>query len=190
MSRPSTLELLPRRRTFLDKALLYLFSYDVETDMDRDQIGLVPGGARTNIFARPGLSRVYHVMRERTVPGFGFRAITGSLTWGGDWALWREDDVELSEVQMTIHTDDGGTIHTFYPVVSDLGPGGFRRTMGKGKFGTEEEPIDWPVITSPRFETTSPAYFWLMDLQCLGFGKARIIKSEVRRLTYDVYALS
>ena len=182
--------LLPRRRTFLDKSLLYLFSYDVEADMDRNEIGLVPGGARTNIFARPDLSRVYHFMRERTVPGFGFRAITGSLSWGGDWAFWREDDVEFSQVRMTIHTDDGATIHSSYPVISYLGPGGFRRVMGKGKFGTEEQPLDWPVITSPRFETTSSAYLWLMDLQCLGFGVARVIKSEIRRLTYDVYALA
>jgi hypothetical protein len=190
MNQPNV-PLRPHRRTFLDKSLLYLFSYDVEADMDRQEMGLVPGGARVNILARPGLSRVYHVMRERTVPGLGFSAISGTLSWGGDWALWREDDVEISEVKMTIHTDDGGTIHGFYPVISYLGPGGFRRVVGdKGKIGTEKEPVDWPVITSPRFETTSPAYFWLMDLQCLGFGLVRIVKSEIRRITYDVYALS
>ena len=62
----------PHRRQFLDKALLYLFSLDVESDMDREEIGFVSGGVKLTIFARPDLSRVYHLARERTIPGLGF----------------------------------------------------------------------------------------------------------------------
>ena len=180
-----------QRRSFCDKALLYLFSYDVEANMDRDELGFVPGGVRVNIFARRDLSRVYHALRERTIPGLGFGAITGTLSWGGDWLLWREDDIEFSEVQMTIHTDDGATIHSQYPVIAYLGPGGFRRIVSeKGKIGTETEPVDWPVVTTPRFDTAHKEYTWLTQLQCVGYGMVRVIKSEIRRITYDVYALT
>jgi hypothetical protein len=178
-------------RTFLDNSLLYLFSYDVEASMDRQNLGFVPGGVRVNVFARPNLSGVYHVMREATIAGLGFQTISGSLTWGGDWLLWREDDIEFTEVRMTIQTDDDATIYAGYKATTYLGPGGFRRLVsGKGKVGTDDAPVHVPLITSPRFETTSPTYRWLMDYQCIGFGRVEIIKSEIRRITYDVYALT
>src|SRR5690349_18703258 len=99
--------MLEHRRQFVDKALLYLFSLDIESDMDREEIGFVAGGVKVTIFARPGLSRVYHVGRERTVPGLGFKALSGTLNWGGDWVFWREDDIEQSEVRASIVLDDG-----------------------------------------------------------------------------------
>jgi hypothetical protein len=179
------------RRHFIDNQLLYLLSYDVEADMDRDDLGFVPGGVRVNIFARPNLSRVYHVLRERTVPGLGFEAISGTLQWGGDWLTWREDDIELSEVKATILTDDHATIHFHYHLSAYLGPGGFRRIVSeKGKIGKETAPVDWPVVVTPRFDTTHPKYRWMTEHQCVGFGRVQVIKSEVRRLTYDVYALA
>jgi hypothetical protein len=30
----------------------------------------------------------------------------------------------------------------------------------------------------------------MTEHQCVGFGRVQVIKSEVRRLTYDVYALA
>jgi hypothetical protein len=179
------------RRHFIDKTLLYLFSYDVEASMDREEIGFVSGGVRVNIFARENMSRVYHVARERTLPGLGFEPIAGSLTWGGDWLFWRDDDIEHSMVRMAIKTDDGAVIHCMYDVKADLGPSGFRRLVGrKGKAGKEDAPVVFPVMTTPRFQTTSPRYLWLSEYQCVGFGRAFVIRSELRRLTYDVYALT
>ena len=179
------------RSQLLDNQLLYVLSYDVETDLDKRELGFVPGGVRIDIMARPQLSRVYHVLRERTVPGLGFEAISGTLHWGGDWLYWREDDIELSEVQATIETDDDAIIHFSYKLVAYLGPGGFRRIVSeKGKIGKESAPVEWPVIATPRFETTSPKYRWLMDYQCIAVGQVQVVRSEVRRLTYDVYALT
>jgi hypothetical protein len=183
--------LASHRRVLVDKTLLYIFSYDVEARMDREEIGFVPGGVRVNIFARENLSRVYHVARERTLPGLGFEPISGALSWGGDWLFWREDDVERSEVRMAIHTDDGAVIHCSYVVTADLGPSGFRRLVGKkGKAGKEDDPVIFPVMSTPRFQTTSPRYLWLSEYQCVGFGRAFVVRSELRRLTYDVYALT
>jgi hypothetical protein len=179
------------RRNLIDKSLLYLFSYDVEADMDREELGFVPGGARVNVFARENMSRVYHVARERTLPGLGFEPISGSLSWGGDWLFWRDDDTEHSKIRMAINTDDGAIIHCSYDVKADLGPDGFRRLTGKkGRVGKESEPVVFPVMATPRFETASPRYQWLTEYQCVGFGRAMIVRSELRRLTYDVYALT
>jgi hypothetical protein len=181
----------PHRKQFVDKALLYLFSFDVESDMDRQEIGFVPGGVRLNVFARPGLTRVYHVYRARTEAGLGFDSINGELSWGADFVYWREDDLELSQVRAALHTDDGAWIHMAYEVVAYLSPGGFRRIVsGKGKIGKDTDPVNWPIISSPRFETTHPKYRWLMGYQCVSFGLVQIIRSEIRRLTYDVYAMT
>jgi Protein of unknown function (DUF3237) len=178
------------RRYLTDKTLLYLFSYDVEASMDREEVGFVPGGVRVNVFARENMSRVYHVARERTLAGVGFQPITGSLVWGGDWLLWRDDDIEDSKVSMAINTDDGAVIHCWYNVRADLGAGGFRRLVAqKGKIGTEDEPGIFSLMTTPRFETTSPRYRWLTEYQCVGFGRALVVRSELRRITYDVYTM-
>lgn len=182
---------LSQRKQFYERNLLYLFSYDVEANMSRQEVGFVPGGVELVVFAREDLSRAYHVDRDRTVAGLGFEAIDGTLTWGGDWVYWREDDLELSNVRASILTTEGAVIHMFYEVVASLGAGGFRRIVSrKEKMGEPEAPINWPIVASPRFETTHPKYRWLMDYQCIGFGLVQIIKSEIRRLTYDVYAMT
>jgi hypothetical protein len=184
---------VPHRRQFLNQATLYLFSFDVETSMDREDFGFVPGGTRVTLSARPNLARVYHLYRARTVAGLGFNAIGGTLTTGADSLLWREDDLEQSQIRATIVTQDGATIHMTYKVVADLGAGGYRRLIsakGKSKVGTEDMPIDWPVVTSPRFDTADGRYQWINDYQCIGHGYIQVIKSEIRRLTYDIYALT
>jgi len=179
-----------RRSTFLDKTLLYLFSYDVEVNMDRENVGFVSGGVLFNIKGRDNLSRAYHVLRERTIPGLGVPAVSGAIVGGGDTVYWRDDDMEFSEVRLSIVTDDGATIHGFYPVVVYLAQGGFRRLVsGKGKIGKESEPVEVPVVTTPRFETTNPTYAWINDLACVGYGRVRIVRSEFRRISYDIYAL-
>jgi len=180
-----------RRTTFHDRSLLYLFSYDVEVETDPQTIGFFPGGVRFNMVARRNKSRAYNVMRDRTVAGFGVPAISGELDWGSDWIYWREDDVEFSQVRLTITTDEGAHIHGSYPVVAYLGLGGFRRLVSeKDKVGKEDSPVEGRFITTPRFETASPAYRWINDLQCVGFGRLQLIRSEFRRLSYDVYGLT
>lgn len=180
-----------RRTQYLDQALIYLFSYDVEVEMNRENLGFVPGGVRVNIAAKPNRSRVYHVLRDGTIGGLGFDAISGKLSWGGDRVFWRDDDIEFSSVNMTIHTEDGAEIDVEYENITPLGPGGFRRLVsGKDPFGSESRPVTWPIVTSPRFDTTSLKYLWLRDYQGMGFGRVQIIKSEPRRISYDVYVLT
>lgn len=180
-----------RRSTFIDRTLLYLFSYDVEVERDPQTIGFFPGGVRFNMLARRNKSRAYNVMRDRTVAGVGVPAISGELDWGTDWSYWREDDIEFSHVRMTITTDEGEAIYGSYPAIVYLGLGGFRRLVSeKDKIGTEDNPVVARFVTTPRFQTSSPAYLWLNDLQCVGFGRLQLIRSEFRRISYDVYGLT
>jgi hypothetical protein len=181
------------RRRLLDRSTLYLFSYDTELNEQREEIGHVPRGARINLFARPESSTVYHVARDARVAGLGSPAISGVLETGADVVLLRDDDVAFSEIHVTIRTDDGVPIHMQYRVLGYLGPGGVGRILrakGSDRIGTENAPFVAPIITSPRFQTSSPKYAWLNRYQCLGYGRVQIIRNKFRRITCDVYALT
>lgn len=188
MNEPDTL-----RRELLDWNLLYLFSFDIELDLNRqEKLGRFPQGVRMNLFAKSGSSsRVYNVGRQSTTPN-GQPAITGRIEWGGDEALLREDDVGACNIRLAIHTDDKQIIHLSYRLQGYLGPGGVERVVsgeGDDRFGTEETPYEIPIITTPRFQTPSRRYAWLNELQALGFGKVQAVRSKFRRNTQDIYAL-
>jgi Protein of unknown function (DUF3237) len=180
------------RRELLDWNLLYLFSFDIELDLNRqEKLGRFSEGVRLNLFAKDGTSRVYNVGRQSTTPN-GNPAISGRIEWGGDEALLRDDDVGACNIRLAIHTDDQQIIHLSYRLQGYLGPGGVERVVsakGNDRFGTEEHPYEIPIITSPRFQTPSPRYAWLNELQGVGFGRVQTVRSKFRRNTQDVYAL-
>jgi hypothetical protein len=179
------------RSTFLDKGLLYLFSYNVEAAMDAENIGVSSDGLRLNVRCIPNSGRVYHVLGERVVGGLGFPAITGRIVDGEDRALIRPDDVTISDVRATIETDDGFLIDSRYRGVTPLGQGGYRAfASGTDKLGTVEQPFVIPVVVTPRYETEAEKYRWLTNLQCVGFGRLLIIKNVLRRITYDIYSMT
>lgn len=183
-----------QRREFIDWNLLYLFSYDVELDLQgQEKLGRFPEGVRMNCFARRDLSRVYNVGRESTVPGYGRPAVAGKVVWGGDQLVLRGDDVAMCNIRAAILTDDAATIHMSYTLVGYLGPGGVARVtddVGKDQFGTEKHPFVAPLIMSPLFETTSSKYDWLNELQGIAFARAQIIRSKFRRISCDIYGLA
>lgn len=178
-----------QRSSFVDRDLLYLFSYDANLEGAREEIGFVPGGSRVNIFSQPKDSRVYQVMQEQGVQAV--KPISGVITWGGDWACLREEsDIGVIDVRLTIRTDDGAFIHSSYEGVFPAGPRGYRRLLSeKPKLGTEEEPFVGDLVITPRYETTDRNYKWLTDHQCVGFGRVNVIKSLVRQATFDIYAM-
>jgi hypothetical protein len=178
----------PRRRTFLSRNYIYVLSYNVDLEMSREEIGIVPGGVRVNIFATPDETRVYHALGERTV--LENKAISGTIIWGGDWALIREDDIGLVDVKLTIRTDEDDVLDVAYRGIFPSGPRGFRRLVTeKPRLGSEKTPFIGDVYASPRFETASPRYRWLTERQCVGLGKVTIVDSTIRSATFDVYAM-
>ncbi|MDD9942321.1 MAG: DUF3237 family protein [Myxococcales bacterium] len=176
------------RRNLLDTDLLYLFSYDANLEMRRDELGFVPGGLRVNISAKPNETRAYHVARERST--LSFNTVQGTVAWGVDRALVRTDDIGVLDVRLTIRTDDGATIYSWYEGVFPSGERGYRRLISEDPLlGTEEEPFEGRVYVTPRYETGDPRYQWLMQYQCVGIGRVIIIKSSVRRASFDIYAM-
>jgi uncharacterized protein DUF3237 len=181
------------RRHFLDKELLYLFSYNAEIDPLRKNIGLVPEGVRFDVSGVPSESRVFHVLRERTETGLppGAKVVTGRVRIGNDTALYRSDDVVVDDIRLTIETDDGEVIGSRYRGSGFLRMGGFEEFVaGIDKSGTNARPVQAPIVITPRYETSAPQYRWLMDYQCVGFGCIQLQYDFVRRVTYDIYAMT
>lgn len=176
------------RKTLLDRDLLYLFSYDANLEMRRDEVGFVPGGLRVNISSIPNETRVYHASRERST--LGFNSVQGTVTWGVDRALVRTDDIGVLDVRLTIRTDDGATIYSWYEGLFPSGPRGYRRLISEEPpLGTEHEPFEGRVYITPRYETDDRRYAWLMQYQCVGIGRVEIVDSLVRKASFDVYAM-
>jgi Protein of unknown function (DUF3237) len=183
----------PPRRHFLDKSLLYLFSYNIEVEQDTERIGLVPSSIRFNANGTPDESRVYHVLRERSEGGLGpgFKVLTGRIREGADHVRIGEDDVAVSQIRMMIETDDGALVTARYRGIAYLRMGGYRAFVGGiDRVGTEKTPTQAPLVITPQFETSSPDYAWLMNYQCVGFGRVEVIEDALRRLTYDIYAMT
>ncbi len=181
---------VPHRRHFVDHSLLYVFSASIEFSIDLEQIGLVPEGARVNVLCVPESSRVFNVLRERTVGVSGYPAVTGALVSGEDTSVLREDDVAIANVRATFQTDDGAVIDATYQGVLPLGVGAFRDLAGELEgAGSEEEPAEFSIIVTPRYETADERYRWLTEQQCIGFGRVEVEEGLFRRVSYDVYAM-
>lgn len=180
--------MIAQRRNFVPRNYIYIFSYDADLEMSRQEIGFVPGGVRVNIFAKPDETRVYHALGEATV--LENKSLKGTVVWGGDWALVREDDIGLLDVKLTIRTDDRETIDMTYRGLYPTGPRGFRQLVTeKPLVGTDKKPFKAPVYIAPTFDTASPRYRWLSERQCVGFGQATIVDSAIRAVTFDIYAM-
>jgi len=181
------------RSELLDWNLLYLFSFDIELDVDRqEKLGRFPNGFRLNLFAKRGFTRVYNVGREAIVAGDGRPSVAGKIEWGGDEAVLRTDDVASCNIRLAIHTDDGAMVHLHYRLQGYVGAGGVdrvERAKGADRYGTERNPYEFPVMTSPRFHTSHARYVWLNDVQGIGFAHAQLVRSKFRRITQDIYAL-
>jgi Protein of unknown function (DUF3237) len=193
MSMTQTVKGPSLRSELLDWNLLYLFSFDIELDVDRqEKLGRFPNGFRLNLFAKRGFTRVYNVGRETTVAGDGRPSVAGKIEWGGDEAVLRADDVAACGIRLAIHTDDGALIHLHYRLQGYVGAGGVDR-VERGErgdqYGTENKPYEFPIMTSPRFQTSSARYGWLNDVQGMGFAHAQLVRSKFRRVTQDIYAL-
>jgi Protein of unknown function (DUF3237) len=177
-----------QRQALLERDLLYLFSYDVDLEMRRDEVGFVVGGLHVNISTKPGKTRAYHVAQETSV--LGVQAVEGTIVGGEDRALIRTDDFGDLNVRLTIRADSGALIFATYRGIFPAGERGYRRLVTREpELGTEEQPFRAPVYITPRFTTNSPKYAWLTQYQCVGYGEVSVIQSTVRTGTFDIYAM-
>jgi hypothetical protein len=176
------------RRNFIDRNVIYLFSYDVNLEDTREELGFTASGLRLNIFSRPRESRVYNVLGEQSFDAN--KMLAGVITYGVDYARLREDDVAALDVRLQVRTDDGKDVLITYRGLFSVGPRGFRKLLTeKPKLGTEQQPFEAKLFVGPRFETAAPEYKWLEKYHCVAFGRSWVIDSFVRRASYDVYAM-
>lgn len=182
-----------RRQRFVDRALLYLFSYDVELNADEENLGFVPGGVRTNVRCLPNRSRIYHLLREPLIGDPGGLPVNGTITWGKDTAVMREDDTANGLIRLIIETTDGAHILSEYAGIFAMGPGGYheviRRKGPDDEVGRVGQPRDARIVVLVRYETSDPRYDWLTQHQCIGYGRVSIVRGLLRRVTYDIYAM-
>ncbi len=179
------------RTHFIDHSLLYLFSASLEFSLAIEQVGLGAEGARVNVLCVPESSRVYNILRERSLGAPGFETLTGALVTGEDSGVLREDDVAIANVRATLRTDDGALIETKYMGVLPLGVGAFRNIVaGAELFGTPQAPAQFTIVVTPTYETEDPRYRWLTEQQCVGFGRVEASLGVFRRVSYDIYALA
>jgi hypothetical protein len=179
------------RTYFMDHSVLYLFSANIEFGMDFEQIGIVPGGLRVNVFCVQNTARIYNVLRERTVGIPGYPTVTGSIRWGQDSVFLGSDDVVVGRVRGTIQTDDGALLDTNYLAILPLAMGNFRAFAGGADLiGTAGDPVELRFAVTPTYESEAPKYRWLAEHQCVGFGVVQIVDGVFRRVSYDVYAMT
>jgi uncharacterized protein DUF3237 len=176
------------RRTLLDKNLLYVFSEDGNLEYGREDIGFVPGGVRIIIHSTERDSRVYNVAGDERM--LGEFILSGTIAWGGDSALAREDDVEALDVRIVIRTDDGAYVEAEYIGTFSPGPRSFRQLVTeKPKLGSETNPFEGKYFSTPRFYSSHPKYRWLNGRQCIAFGRVKLIECVARQATFDCWLM-
>lgn len=150
-----------------DYKLEHVLSYSGTLAAPPETIGPLPEGIRVNFYSTGG---------EITGPG-----ISGVLRpVGGDWMLVRTDGVGLLDVRTTFELHDGALILVTYTGLVDLGVDGYEM------FLRGELPSKVQLRTTPRFQTSHPAYLWLNRLHCIGIGEYNAAANVAH---YDVYSV-
>jgi hypothetical protein len=120
------------------------------------KIGAVPHGTRATAPITGGAFEGPR-LRGRVLPG------------GGDWTLLRADGVLELDLRVTLETDDGALIHMASFGLRH-GPPDVLAALGRGE---SVDPARYYFRTSPRFETSAPAYAFLNRLLAVASGDRR-----------------
>ena len=129
---------------------------------------------RVTIATPQSIGAVPHGTR-RTVPitGGGFEGprLRGSVLPGGsaDWLLLRADGVLELDLRATLRTDDGALI-SMKSFGLRHGPLDVIEALARGEM---VDPSAYYFRTTPRFETTHPAYAFLNHLMTVASGERR-----------------
>jgi len=65
-----------------------------------------------------------------------------------------------------------------------------KREKDSDRPGSWAKPFEVKVFISPTFQTSHPRYTWLTKLQCVGFGKVKIVEGRAREGSFDIYAMA
>lgn len=84
------------------------------------------------------------------------------LQGGGDWTLFRPNDVMTLDVRLSLKTADGALIYMTY--------GGRWVTPPELRTEMADPATRYYFRTNPLFETGGSQYAWLNDIVCVGQG--------------------
>jgi hypothetical protein len=148
--------------------LKYEFLCETIGDLDDPQaIGASPHGVRM----------IYPVLGGSVKgPKLNGRA----LAFGADWLVLRPDGAGELDVRITIQTDDGELIYSYYRGILRIAP----EIMERIQKGEDVDPSEYYFRTTPVFETGSAKYSWLNQIICVGVGKV-----EQKRVRYKIYQI-
>ncbi len=91
------------------------------------------------------------------------------LPGGGDWLLFRTDEVTQLDVRLTLKTDDGAAIYMFYRGYRH-GPVEVLQRLAKGE---EVNPSEYYQRVAPFYETGDERYAWLTRTVSVATGWRR-----------------
>ena len=96
--------------------------------------------------------------------------LTGDvLPMGADWCLVRPDGAGELDVRITIQTDDGELIYSYYRGIMDVSP----EVFGRMATGQDVDPTEYYFRSAPIFETASSKYDWLNRIIVVGVGQLK-----------------
>ena len=146
------------------------FLFDMAADLDQEGtvvVGAMPHGTRRIVYVTGG-----------TFEGPKLKGVV--LPGGGDWMVIRPDGALVLDVRITLRTDDGHIIYTYYRGITYT-PSEVRERRARGE---PVDPSESYFRTTPVFETASDKYGWLNRIVAVGVG--RVTPTGVG---YRVYAI-
>jgi hypothetical protein len=175
------------RTNFFAKSLVYVCSFDLHLNGEH---GTFP--IQTYEFKGKGDSRVYNALNEaRTL---GAEALKGRIRFLQQWVTYPAEQ-QFAELRgrLTILADDGAVLESDYAGV--FHPDTHRRELtaedsSPGSGTGASSNLQTKAFLSMKFDTGSTKYRWLVQYQCVAFGRLALEKGTPILGTFDVYAMT
>ena len=120
--------------------------FDMHIDVDAHMINTGPSHLGSRVVASiTGGTFEGERLKGKILPG------------GGDWLLFRADEVTQLDVRLTLQTDDGAAIYMFYRGCRH----GSVDTLQRLANGEEVDPSEYYQRAAPFYETGDDRYAWL-----------------------------
>jgi uncharacterized protein DUF3237 len=190
------------RKEFFNKRLLYLFSVDLPLP---DRSVQSQGDARPANFAshthlfKNAQAPIYNALSEARVLKAlgepGEEAIGGQVHLLQEWTSYVPGQ-EFGEIhgRMVIFTHDDEVLESAYTGIFSAGPQWHWLTAAAasnaGDRARSRARLEAKAFISARFDTTSTRYRWLVEHQCVGYGRLKLEAGNPTSATFDVYALN
>ena len=144
------------------------FLFDMSVELEEGQfIGPTPHG-----------NRLIYYIKHGTFEGPKLKG--NVLPGGGDWYLFRLDEVGEIDVRATLQTNDSHLIYISYRGIMHIP----LEVLNRINQGEDVNPAEYYFRTAPFFETASEKYGWLNRIVSVGIGTY-----SLGRVSYSIYSI-